>query len=54
MAWKALYARYNPMTPAKTLTLLRDVMNPPKHKDVSLIMKSMDIWTLKMNTGERT
>jgi hypothetical protein len=53
MAWKALYARYSPMTPAKTLALLMDIMNPPKHKDVSLIMKSMDIWTLKMNTLEK-
>jgi hypothetical protein len=53
MAWKALYARYSPMTPAKTLALLMDVMSPPKHKDVSLIMKSIDIWTLKMNVLEK-
>jgi hypothetical protein len=53
MAWKALYARYSPMSPAKTLALLMEIMSPPKHKDVSLIMKSMDIWTLKMNTLEK-
>jgi hypothetical protein len=53
MAWKAIYARYSPMTPAKTLALLMDVMSPPKHKDVNLVMKAMDIWALKMNTLEK-
>jgi hypothetical protein len=53
MAWKALYARFNPMTPARTLALLMEVMSPPRHKDVNLIMKAMDLWTLKINTLEK-
>jgi hypothetical protein len=53
MAWKSLYNRYSPMTPARTLALLMDVMNPPRHSDVSLIPKAIDLWTMKINTLEK-
>jgi hypothetical protein len=53
MAWKALFERYNPMTLAKTLAALMDVLNPPKHSDMSLIPKAFDLWTMKVNTLER-
>jgi hypothetical protein len=53
MAWKHLFERYNPMTPARTLAALMDVLNPPKHTDISLIPKAIELWTMKVNILEK-
>jgi hypothetical protein len=53
LAWRSLCKRYSPMTPARTLAALMDVMNPPKHTDINLILKAIDLWTLKINTLEK-
>ena len=50
MAWKRLYARFNPTTPAKALTAMLEVMNPQKVQDVYMIPKAIDAWELKMLT----
>jgi hypothetical protein len=49
IAWRRIYQRYAPSTPARTLSALMEVMSPPKHSDVNLMHKAIDLWTMKMN-----
>jgi hypothetical protein len=49
LAWRKIYRRYAPSSPARTLAALMDVMNPPKHTDVGLMHKAIDLWTTKIN-----
>jgi hypothetical protein len=49
LAWRKIHQRYSPMTPARTLAALMEVMSPPKHTDVTLIHKAIDTWTTKIN-----
>jgi hypothetical protein len=57
MAWKILYHRYNPITPARALAALMEVLHPPKDSDVScdvsLIPKAIDLWTMRSNNLEK-
>ena len=48
IAWKKLYGRFNPTTPAKALAAMLEVMNPRKVVDVHLIPKAVDAWELKL------
>jgi hypothetical protein len=53
LAWRKIYQRFSPMTPARTLAALIDVMNPPKHTDAALALKAIDVWTTKINVLEK-
>jgi hypothetical protein len=49
LAWRRIFRRYAPTSPARTLAALMEVMNPPKHTDVGLMHKAIDLWTMKIN-----
>ena len=53
VAWRALYKRFNPITPARCLSALLDVICPVRIMDVTLIPKAIDSWTMKVATLER-
>ena len=53
MAWKSLYRRYNPITPAKALAVMMEVMNPPKEKEASRVPKAIDEWDMKVAVLQR-
>ena len=53
MAWRALCKRYSPVTPARALSALVEVMNPPKVMDVHLVPGAVDVWTTKVAALER-
>ena len=47
-AWKKLYDRFNPKTPASLTAAWRDVIRPKKLKDMREAGKSIDIWEGKV------
>ena len=53
LAWMALHRRYSPVTPARALAALMEVMCPPKVMDINLVPKAIDSWTLKLTTLEK-
>ena len=53
VAWKALCKRFGPVTPARALAAMMEVMNPVKVTDVFLIPKAIDAWTTKVVTLEK-
>ncbi len=42
MAWRNLCKRFNPITPAKALAVMMEVMNPPKVSDPNRVAKAID------------
>ena len=57
MAWKRVYDRYNPKTPASLTAAWREVIRPKKVKDLREAGKWIDVWegkvaTLKKEHGE--
>ena len=53
MAWKSLYKRHNPITPAKALAVMMEVMNPPNVMEVSRVPKAIDDWDTKVAVLQR-
>ena len=53
VAWRKLYGRYNPTTPARALAAMMDVMNIRKVTDVCRIPQAIDEWDLKVQTLSR-
>ena len=47
-AWKKLYSRFNPKTPASLAAVLRDVIRPKKIKDMREAGKAIDSWESKL------
>ena len=47
-AWKKLYDRFNPKTPASLTTAWRDVIRPKKIKDMREAGKAIDSWESKV------
>ena len=54
LAWKGLYKRFNPITPAKALAVMMEVMNPPKVSDPNRVPKAIDDWDVKVAMLERS
>ena len=48
VAWKKLYDRYNPRTPASLTAAWRDVVRPKKVRDLREIGKALDAWEAKV------
>ncbi len=48
LAWKGLYKRFNPITPAKALAVMMEVMNPPKVSDPNRVPEAIDDWDVKV------
>ena len=48
VAWKRLYDRYNPRTPASLTQAWLDVVNPKRAKDMREAGRSLDLWELKV------
>ena len=48
VAWKRLYDRYNPRTPASLTAAWRDVVRPKKVRDLREIGKALDAWEGKV------
>ena len=53
LAWRALHKRYSPVTPARTLAALMEVMCPPRNIDITVLPKAIDVWMLKLTTLEK-
>ncbi len=53
LAWKGLYKRFNPITPAKALAEMKEVMNPPKVSDPTRVPKAIDDWVVKVAMLQR-
>jgi hypothetical protein len=52
-AWRRLYRRYSPRTPARTLVKLMEVLNPGKAKTVQELASMVERWELKVNVLEK-
>ncbi len=50
MAWRNLCKMFNLITPAKALTVMMEVINPPKVMDVYQIPKAIDDWDVRVGT----
>ena len=48
VAWKRLYDRYNPRTPASLTQAWLDVVNPRRAKDMREAGRALDLWELKV------
>ena len=48
VAWKKLYDRFNPKTPASLTAAWRDVIRPKKLKDIREASKAIDAWESKL------
>ena len=48
VAWKRLYDRYNPRTPASLTQAWLDVVNPKRAKDMRDAGRLLDLWELKV------
>ena len=48
VAWKRLYDRFNPRTPASLTAAWRDVIRPKKVRDLREIVKVVDVWEAKV------
>ena len=48
VAWKRLYDRYNPKTPASLTAAWREVVRPKKMKDLREAGKAIDVWEGKV------
>ena len=48
VAWKKLYDRYNPKTPASLTAAWREVIRPKKLKDMREAGKAIDAWESKV------
>ncbi len=53
MAWRNLYKRFNPTTPAKVLAVMMEVLSPPKMPDQKHVPKAIDAWDIKVATLQR-
>ena len=48
VAWKRLYDRYNPRTPASLTQAWLDVVNPKRARDMREAGRALDLWELKV------
>ena len=53
VAWKRLYDRFNPRTPASLTAAWRDVIRPKKIRDLREIVKVVDAWEAKVTLLKR-
>ena len=53
IAWKRMYSRFNPTTPAKAIAAMLEFMNPRRVVDVHQIPKAIDAWELKLIAMEK-
>ena len=53
VAWKKLYDRYNPRTPARALHAMMGVMRPKEITDGKKIGRSIDEWEMKVSVLKR-
>ena len=49
VAWKRLYDRYNPRTPASLTSAWREIIRPKKIRDLREAVKAVDLWEAKIS-----